>query len=103
MVSRLMEALVYQRKKLVLTSVKQGQNFGWVSITIVMIVICWVMEKKSLSLKPIIKIVNFPTQICLGSISNGFGATELILEMCVVFHAVTMLLISLIYLKFTSF
>ena len=31
------------------------------------------MKKKSLSLKPII---NFPIQLSLGSISNGFGATE---------------------------
>ena len=33
------------------------------------------MEKKYLSLKPTIKIVNFPTQFCLVSISKGFNAT----------------------------
>ena len=34
------------------------------------------MENKYLSLKPIIKNVKFPTQFCLGSTCNGFGATE---------------------------
>ena len=33
------------------------------------------MEKKSLNLK-LKKIVNFPAQFCLGSISNGFSAIE---------------------------
>ena len=39
-------------------------------------VICLLMEKKYLSLKPAIKSVNFATQFCLESISNGFSATE---------------------------
>ena len=34
------------------------------------------MEKKSLSLKPIIKIDNFVNWICLGSISDRCDATE---------------------------
>ena len=34
------------------------------------------MEKKSLNLKLIVKAVNFPIQFCLGSIFNGFSATE---------------------------
>ena len=34
------------------------------------------MEKKSLSLKLIKKMFNFPTQFCLGSINHGFDATE---------------------------
>ena len=34
------------------------------------------MEKKSLNLKPTIKLLTFPTKFCLGSISNGFSATE---------------------------
>ena len=34
------------------------------------------MEKKSLNLKVDNKNVNFPTQFCLGSTSNGFRATE---------------------------
>ena len=46
-----MEALVHQRKSLVLNLVKQGQNFGWVYITIMAIVICLLTEKKSLNLK----------------------------------------------------
>ena len=37
------------------------------------IVICLLMEKKSLSLKPTKKNVNFPTQFCLGSSSSGFS------------------------------
>ena len=40
------------------------------------IVICLLMEKKSLNLKVDNKNVNFPTQFCLGSTSNGFRATE---------------------------
>ena len=40
------------------------------------IVICFLMEKKSLNLKLIVKAVNFPIQFCLGSIFNGFSATE---------------------------
>ena len=40
------------------------------------IVICLLVEKKSLNLKPKTNNVNFPTQFCLGSISNGFRATE---------------------------
>ena len=39
----------------------------------VIIVICLIMKKKSLCLKPIMEI---STQFCLGSISNGFAATE---------------------------
>ena len=38
--------------------------------------ICLLMEKKTLKLKPVIKNVIFPTQFCLGSISNGFSNTE---------------------------
>ena len=34
------------------------------------------MEKKSLNLNLINKNLNFPTQFCLRSKSNGFGATE---------------------------
>ena len=54
--------------------VKQTQNFAWAYIIILVIVICLLMEKKYLSRKPIIKILTF--QFCLGSISNGFSATE---------------------------
>ena len=39
--------------------VKQTQNFAWVCIIIVIIVICLLMENKSLGLKLIIKMVTF--------------------------------------------
>ena len=47
----LMENLVLQKKSLVLILVKQGQNFVYVSITMVIIVICLSMEKKFVRLK----------------------------------------------------
>ena len=50
-----MEALVHQRKKLVLILVNQTQNFAWVCIIMLIIVICLLMEKKSLSLKSALK------------------------------------------------
>ena len=40
------------------------------------IVISLLMEKKYFNLKPTIKVLTFPTQFCLGNISNGFSATE---------------------------
>ena len=45
----------YQGKSLVLTFVQQRQNSAWVCITMVIIVFCLLMEKKSLHLKPIMK------------------------------------------------
>ena len=42
----LMEALVHQRKCLVLLSVKQTQNFAWVCIIMLITGICLLMEKK---------------------------------------------------------
>ena len=70
----LMEALVHQRKSSVLTLVKQAQNFVWVSIIMVIIVYCLLMEKKFLSLKPIIKML---TQMLTKMLKyNGFGATN---------------------------
>ena len=50
-----MEALVHQRKKLVLILVNQTQNFAWVCIIMLIIVICLLMEKKYLSLKSTLK------------------------------------------------
>ena len=71
-----MGALVYQRNNLVLISVKPGQNFSLVYI-IMAIVISFLMEQKSLCLMPKKKKkVNFLTQFCLGSICNGFGASD---------------------------
>ena len=55
----LAEALVGQRKDLVLILVKQTQNFVWVSIIMLIIVIYLLMEKKSLSLKPKMKMLTF--------------------------------------------
>ena len=43
------------QKKLVLILVKQRQNFAWVYFTIMIILICLLKEKKSLSLKQVIK------------------------------------------------
>ena len=53
----LMDALFHQKTSLVLNLVKQEQNFAWVCVTIMTIVICLVMEKESL--KPIIIILTF--------------------------------------------
>ena len=36
----------------------------------------FVNEKKKKKLKPTVKMLNFPTQFCIGSISNGFSNTE---------------------------
>ena len=41
-----------------------------------LIVICFLMEKKSLNLKLTVKAVNFQIQFCLGNIFNGFSTTE---------------------------
>ena len=70
----LMEAFIHQTKGLVLILVKQTQNFASVFIIMIIIVIYSLTEKKS-NLKSI-KNVNFIIQFCLGSTSNGFGATE---------------------------
>ena len=41
------------------------------------IVICLLMKKKKKkNLKPTVKMLKFPTQFCIGSISNGFSNTE---------------------------
>ena len=40
------------------------------------IIVSLLLGKTFFSLKLVIKKVNFPAQFCLGSISNGFGATE---------------------------
>ena len=69
-------SVVQQRKSLVLTLIKQSQKFAWVCIAMVIIVICLLMEKKSISLKQITKMSIFATQFCLGTISENFVATE---------------------------
>ena len=55
----LMEALVHQKKGSVLVSVKQRQNVAWVWITMVIIVNCFLMVKKSISLKLVTKMLTF--------------------------------------------
>ena len=55
----LMEALVHQRKTLVLILVKEAQNFVSVCIIMVIIVICLLMEKRSSRLKPIMEMSTF--------------------------------------------
>ena len=54
-----MEALVHQRKCLVLILVKHTQNFVWVCIIMLIKIICLLMEKKYLSLKLTIKMSTF--------------------------------------------
>ena len=55
----LMEAFVHQKKSSVLTLVKQIQDIDWVYIIMLIIVICLLMENKSLSLKLTIKMLTF--------------------------------------------
>ena len=65
----LIEALVQQRKLLVLILVKSRQIFAWVYIIRVIIVICLLMKDKYFKVKADNKNVNFPTEFCLGSVS----------------------------------
>ena len=67
----LIEALIHWTESLVLTLLKQKQNAAWIYITIMITVICLVME----NFKANDKNINFPTWFCLGNISE-FGATE---------------------------
>ena len=56
-------------KFLVLILVKQTQNFAWVCIAILIIIICLLMEKKSWILKRTIEMLtfelNFVSEACL--------------------------------------
>ena len=61
-----MEALVHQKKSLVFILIKQTQNFAWVYIIILIRVICLLMEeKRSLSLKPYMKMLTFQLNFVL--------------------------------------
>ena len=60
----LMTVLVQPRKNLILILVKQRWNFAWVCITIMLIVVCLLTEKKSVKFKTGKRNVNFPAQ-CL--------------------------------------
>ena len=52
-----MGGLVHQRMSLALVLVKQGQNFAYVCIIIVIMVICLLMEKKFISLELVIQML----------------------------------------------
>ena len=52
-----MGGLVHQRMSLALVLVKQGQNFAYVCIIIVIKVICLLMEKKFISLELVIQML----------------------------------------------
>ena len=56
---------------MILILLKETQNFVWVDIIMVIIVVCLLMENESLN-----KNVNFPIQFCLGSTYDGFGVLE---------------------------
>ena len=64
-----MQALVHQKKILVLILVKLRQTLTWVCISMVIIVICQLMEK-IYKFKINNKNVKFPSPFCLESISN---------------------------------
>ena len=68
----LMEDLDHQQ----LILLKHTHNFVWIYIIMLIIVISSLREKKSSNLKPTKKFNVFPTQFCLGSMSNGFSAAE---------------------------
>ena len=72
----LMAMLVQRNKSLVLILVKQWQNFAWAYITIMIVAICLLTDKKSISLKATIKNINFPTKFSLGNIPNKFDVVD---------------------------
>ena len=91
----LMAALVQQRNILVLTLVKQRQNFAWVWIAMGIIVICLLIKKKP---KANNKNANFPTQFCSGSKSEKVAVGEfLINKICMILQSITVLLINSTY------
>ena len=69
-----MEALVRQKKILVLPLVKQRQKFAWVYIIMGIVVIFLLTQIKTLSLKVTMETLTY--QFWLGSICNRFYATE---------------------------
>ena len=69
-----MGVLIHQGKSLLLILVNKTQNLSWVCIIMLVIVIFFVNEKGLFKFKADNKNVNFITQFCLGSISNGFRA-----------------------------
>ena len=75
-VMELIEALDHQRKRLALILVKQIQTFPWVLHYNADHSYLFVNGKEISKFKAENKNVNFPTQFCLRSISNGFSASE---------------------------
>ena len=67
-----MGVLIHQGKSLLLILVNKTQNFSWVCIIMLVIVIFFVNGKGIFKFKADNENVNFKTQFCLGSISNGF-------------------------------
>ena len=67
-----MGVLIHQGKSLLLILVNKTQNFSWVCIIMLVIVIFFVNGKGIFKFKADNENVNFITQFCLGSISNGF-------------------------------
>ena len=61
----LMENLVHQSKRLILTLVKQTQNFVSVYIIMMIIVIFLLIEKKYVSLKSTMKMLTFQLNLVL--------------------------------------
>ena len=59
----LIEPLDHQRKDLVLIVLKKTQNFVWVYIMMLIIVICLLIEKKPLNLKPPIKLLTLQLRL----------------------------------------
>ena len=68
----LTEALVQRKRSLILILVKQTRNFVYNSDNSYL----FVNGKKIFKFKVDNKNVNFPTQVCLGSISTDFSALE---------------------------
>ena len=67
-----MGVLIHQGKSLLLILVNKTQNLSWVCIIMLVIVILFVNGKGIFKFKADNENVNFITQFCLGSISNGF-------------------------------
>ena len=65
----IMEALVHQKKNLILILVEQTQNFVWVCIIMMIIIMCLLMGKKSLTFQ-----LNFDLEVFL--IDFGFWSLE---------------------------
>ena len=62
---QLNESFDSAEKSIVLILVNHAQNFDWVRIIMVIIVICLLIEKKSLNFKPTIKMLNFQLNFVL--------------------------------------